>query len=211
MWRCSTPQPVDPGMDATISYMRKLPRDAAPGQRWHYNTGETNLIGVLVARAVKKDLATYASEKIWARYGMERDASWMLDRTGHEHGGCCIQATTRDYARLGQFILDGARIDGQSIVADGWLEAATRKQVDIGQPGFGYGYQWWTRDNGTFNAFGIHGQQIHIDPARRLVVAINSAMPQATFTSESIAARIALFDVIRAALDAEQRRPSSKQ
>ena len=175
--------PVDPGMDATVSYMRKLARDAAPGQKWHYSTGETNLIGVLVARATKKDLAAYASEKIWARYGMERDASWMLDRTDREQGGCCIQASTRDYARFGQFILDGARIDGQSIVADGWLEAATRKQVDIGQPGFGYGYQWWTRDNGAFNAYGLHGQQIHIDPARRLVVAINSAWPVAEFTN----------------------------
>jgi len=197
--------PVDPGMDATISYMMKLARDATPGQKWHYSTGETNLIGLLVARATKKDLATYASEKIWARYGMERDASWMLDRTGHEQGGCCIQATTRDYARFGQFILDGARIDGQSIVADGWLEAATRKQVDIGQSGFGYGYQWWTRDNGTFNAFGIHGQQIHIDPARRLVVAINSAWPDAEFTKESRAARAALLDSIRAAIDSELR------
>jgi CubicO group peptidase (beta-lactamase class C family) len=160
---------------------------------------------VLVARATKKDLATYASEKIWARYGMERDASWMLDRTGHEQGGCCMQATTRDYARLGQFILDGARIDGQSIVADGWLDAATRKQVDIGQPGFGYGYQWWTRDNGTFNALGIHGQQVHIDPARRLVVAINSAWPEAEFTKESRVARTALLDAIRAAIDSESR------
>ena len=195
--------PVDPGMDATVSYMRKLTRDAAPGRHWHYNTGETNLIGVLVARATRKDLAVYASEKIWARYGMERDGSWMLDRTNHEQGGCCIQATTRDYARLGQFMLEGARIDGQSIVADGWLEAATRKQVDIGQPGLGYGYQWWTRDNGTFNALGIHGQQIHIDPARRLVVAINSAWPAADYTKESRAARAGLLSAIRAAIDSE--------
>jgi CubicO group peptidase (beta-lactamase class C family) len=155
-------------------------------------------------------LATYASEKIWARYGMERDASWMLDRTGHEHGGCCVQATSRDYARLGQFILDGARIDGQAIVVDRWLEAATRKQVDIGQPGIGYGYQWWTRDDGTFNASGIHGQQIHIDPARRLVVAINSAWPVAEFTKESRAARTALLDAIRAAIDSEPSGNSGK-
>ena len=202
--------PVEPGMDATVSYMRKLTRDTAPGRKWHYSTGETNLIGVLVERATKKDLATYASEKIWAPYGMEQDASWMLDRTGHEQGGCCIQATTRDYARFGQFILDGARIDGQPIVADGWLEAATRKQVDIGQPGGGYGYQWWTRDNGTFNAFGVHGQQIHIDPARRLVVAINSAWPVADFTSESLAARLALLDAIRAVIDSEARSNSEK-
>jgi CubicO group peptidase (beta-lactamase class C family) len=197
--------PVEPGMDATVSYMRKLTRDTAPGQKWHYSTGETNLIGVLVERATKKDLAAYASEKIWAPYGMEQDASWMLDRTGHEQGGCCIQATTRDYARFGQFILDGARIDGRSIVADGWLEAATHKEVDIGQPGGGYGYQWWTRDNGTFNALGLHGQQIHIDPARRLVVAINSAWPVAEFTQESLRAPTALLNAIRAAIDAESR------
>lgn len=202
--------PLDPGMDATVGYMKKLARAVPPGTKWHYNTGETNLIGVVVARATKQDLATYASEKIWARYGMEHDASWMLDRTDREHGGCCIQAATRDFARFGQFILDGARIDGQAIVPDGWLEAATRKQVDTGQPGMGYGYQWWTRDNGTFNALGIHGQQIHVDPARRLVIAFNSASPNANSTKESIAARVALVDAIRAAIDAEARGSSQK-
>ena len=145
--------PVAPGMDATVSYMKTLRRDAAPGTRWNYNTGETNLVGVVVSRATGKTLASYASEKIWAPYGMESDASWMLDRSGHEHGGCCIQASTRDYARFGQFILDGGRVDGRPILPEGWLQAATRKQVDIGRPGFGYGYQWWTRDNGSFSAY----------------------------------------------------------
>jgi CubicO group peptidase (beta-lactamase class C family) len=199
--------PIEPGLDATVSYMKKLTRAMPPGAKWHYNTGETNLIGMVVARATKKDLATYASEKIWARYGMERDASWMVDRTGHVQGGCCLHASTRDYARLGQFILDGARgDDGQPIVPDGWLQAATRKQIDNGQQGGGYGYQWWTRDNGTFNAFGIHGQQIHIDPARRLVIAINSAVPEAVAGREAFATRQALFDAIRKAIDDEKPR-----
>jgi CubicO group peptidase (beta-lactamase class C family) len=204
--------PVDPGLDATVSYMKKLRRDVAPGDRWLYNTGETNLIGVALSRATRKNLASYASEKIWAPYGMESNASWMLDRSGHEHAGCCIQATTRDYARLGQFMLEGALIDGQPILPDGWLQAATRKQVDIGRPGFGYGYQWWTRDNGMFNALGIHGQQIHIDPARGLVIAVNSATPDARPSEASTGARLALFEAIRAAIDAEpsaQRRAAA--
>jgi CubicO group peptidase (beta-lactamase class C family) len=203
--------PIEPGLDATVSYMKKLVRATPPGEKWHYNTGESNLIGVVVARATKKDLASYASEKIWARYGMEQDATWMVDRTGNVHGGCCIAATTRDYARLGQFILEGARIAGQAIVADGWLEAATRKQIDIGQPGVGYGYQWWTRDYGIFNAVGIHGQLIHIDPSRRLVITINSVTPEAVLTKDALAARIALFEAIRAAIDAEGRGGAGKQ
>lgn len=195
--------PVDAGLDATVSYMKKLSRDVPPGQKWLYNTGETNLIGVIVARATKKTLASYASEKIWARYGMEQDATWMLDRTSQEHGGCCMHASTRDLARLGQFILDGARIDGQSIVADGFLEAATHKQADFGDPVMSYGYQWWTKNDGSFNALGIHGQHIQIDPGRRLVIVVNSALPSADFTKDSLAARTALFNAIRAALDSE--------
>ena len=196
--------PFAPAMDATVSYMQTLERDAAPGARWRYNTGETNLIGVAVARATRKSLAAYASEKIWAPYGMESNASWMLDRSGHEHGGCCIQATTRDYARLGQFILDAGRVDGRSILPDGWLQAATRKQVDIGRTGVGYGFQWWTVDNGSFSALGIHGQSIHVDPARGLVIAVNSATPGAVDAAAN-AARVALYDAIRAAIDAERR------
>ena len=194
----------EPGMDATVSYMRKLPREAPPGQKWLYKTGETNLLGVLVSQATNKDLATYASEKIWAPVGMEQDAAWQLDRTDHAQGGCCLHAATRDYARLGQFVLDGARIDGKSIVPDGWFNAATRKQADIGRPGRGYGYQWWTSDDGSFDAIGIHGQMIHIDPARRLVVVINSAWPVATGQALS-AARFALLKVIAAAVDTEGR------
>jgi CubicO group peptidase (beta-lactamase class C family) len=141
---------------------------------------------------------------------MEADASWTLDRTGHEQAGCCLQATTRDFARFGQFVLDGARIDGRSIVADGWLEAATRKQADIGAPGRGYGYQWWTVDDGSFSAIGIHGQQVHIDPAWRLVVAINSAWPQASVTPESLRARGALLRALKAAVDSERAAATEK-
>ncbi len=198
--------PVPPGMDATASYMKTLRREAAPGTRWHYNTGETNLLGVVVSRATRKTLSDYASQKIWAAYGMGGDASWMLDRSGHEHGGCCIQASTRDYARFGQFMLDGGRVQGREILPEGWLQAATRKQADIGMPGFGYGYQWWTRDDGRFNARGLHGQLIHVDPARDLVVVFNSASPPEINSSPApaaAAARAALFDAIRAALDAE--------
>ena len=172
-------QPPDPGFDMTVSYVRKLPREAPPGTKWVYKTSETNLVGVLVSEAVRKPLADYLSEKIWRAYGMERDAEWMIDDVGHEQGGCCLAVTLRDYARFGQFILDGARIKGQAIVPDDWLPDATRTQVSIAA-GSGYGYQWWTRDDGTFEARGIYGQTLHIDRARRLVVVLNSAAEQPT-------------------------------
>ena len=126
-------QRPDPGFDMTVSYVRKLPREAPPGTKWVYKTSETNLVGVLVAEATGKPLADYLSEKIWRPYGMERDAEWMIDDVGHEQGGCCLAMTLRDFGRFGQFILDGARVAGQPIVPDTWLPEATRTQVVDGR------------------------------------------------------------------------------
>ena len=196
-------QPPDPGFDMTVSYVRKMPREAPPGTKWVYKTSETNLVGVLVAAATGKPLADYLSEKIWRPYGMERDAEWMVDDVGHEQGGCCLAVTLRDYGRFGQFILDGARVDGRPIVPGTWLADATRTQVSTGE-GTGYGYQWWTRADGTFEARGIYGQTLHIDPARRLVVVINSATGQPTGRASGQARR-EFIATVQAEVDAEKR------
>ena len=167
-------RPVAAGIDPTTAYLKTLPREAAPGTKWVYKTGETNLIGVLVTRATGKTLATYLSEKVWQPYGMERDAFWMVDASGQEIGGCCMSAALRDYARMGQWTLDG----GQGVLPANWLAAATGPTVATGMRGGYYGYQWWTSP-ANYNALGIFGQQIHVDPKRRLVIAIVSSWPTA--------------------------------
>ncbi|MEH6637521.1 MAG: serine hydrolase [Halioglobus sp.] len=194
---------AEPGVDATVSYMRTLTREAPAGSKWVYKTGETNLIGVLVSSATKKKLSAYLSEKIWAPFGMEQNASWLLGLTGHEISGCCIQASTRDFARFGLFMLGGAMADGKVVLPDDWIAPATTKQVDIGRPGKGYGYQWWTYDDGSFAAQGIFGQGIFIDPKRKLVIASNSNWPKATDRKTVGAQRDAFYKSVQAAVDAE--------
>jgi len=187
-----------------VSYMSTLPRAHPAGDVWNYSTGETNLIGVLVIEATGKNLSQYLSEKIWGPYGMQQDASWLLSEDGTEISGCCIQATTRDFARFGQFILEGARIDGAQTVPADWLPRATSKRVGIGDPGHGYGYQWWTYDDGAFAADGIFGQGIFIDPARNLVIATNSSWSTALGnTGQEHARREDFYQSVIAAIDAE--------
>ena len=170
--------PVEPGMNATVSYMRRLPAEAEPGKKFKYSTGETHLLGVLVSSATHQTLSHYLSSKIWIPYGMEQNATWTLDRTGQELAGCCLQMTLRDFARFGQFVLEDGRINGESIVPNDWFKTATQIQVPL-WPGGGYGYGWWIFNGSSFEALGIHGQMIHIDPSRHLVVVINSAWPEA--------------------------------
>ena len=191
----------DKGVDATVSYMRKLPQEAAPGTKWVYKTGETNLIGVLVTSATHKSLTQYMSEKIWRPYGMEKDAVWMIDDRGQEAGGCCLSMTLKDYGRVGEFMRGGAMAGGKAVLPKGWIAAATTKQAETGQPGHGYGYQWWTNDDGTYDGLGIFGQRLYIDSARKLVIVVSSAWPEAT-TPVRGAKRDKLIKAVVEAVDA---------
>lgn len=180
------------GVPLLVSYMSKLPREFPPGERWVYKTGETDLIGILVTRATGRSLAAYLSEKVWQPYGMAADALWLKDEVdGTEAGGSGVSATLGDYARLGQFLLDGGVAAGKPVLADGWIADATHKHADIGAPGRGYGYQWWTYDDGAFAGIGIFGQLLYVDPARQLVIVQLAAWPVAT--SEAQAAARAAF------------------
>jgi len=191
------------GEDALVSYLRRLPREAPAGERWLYSTGETNLVGILVSQATKKPLAQYLEEKIWQPAGMEQQATWLLSKTGQEISGCCIQAAARDFARFGQFILHGATAGGQSILPEGWLREATTKRTGIHQPGRGYGYQWWTYDDGSVAARGIFGQGIFIDPARKLVIASNANWAGGARDAKASDAREAFYKAVQKAVDAE--------
>ena len=178
-----------------VTYMKKLPRAAEPGTRFSYNTGETDLTGVLVSRAVGKPLAQYLSEKIWRPFGMEAEAIWNLDSGGHERGGCCMSMTLRDYARFGLFLLEDGMAGGARVLPDGWVADATRAHVAMP----GYGYFWWIPGDGSYYAAGIFGQSITVVPAEGLVIAVNSAWAT-PWTPALAGTRGALVDGIRAAL-----------
>lgn len=178
-----------------LGYMRRLERAGTAGEKFHYSTGETDLAGYVVSRATGMTMAEYLSKKIWAPYGMEQDAVWLMDSSGHERGGCCLNMTLRDYARIGQFMLE----DGAGVTPAGWVKEATSPLLPVrDDPDAGnYGYFWWVNGS-TFDALGIFGQMIHVDPEHRLIIAINSAWPYATNADYS-AARMAF---VRAATKA---------
>ena len=156
------------------------------------------LVGALLRAAIGNNLTTYLEHKIWQRFGMESDANWLLiEDGGAEHGGCCISATLRDYARIGLFTLhDGVLRDGTRVLPEGWMEAS--KTPSKGSEG--YGYLWWLGDGGVYNAIGIFGQAIAVDPAEDLIIVTHSAWPQATgraFSRHRAAFFAALTEALR--------------
>jgi CubicO group peptidase (beta-lactamase class C family) len=171
--------PGPDGESPIVAYMAHLPREAKPGTKFVYKTGESDLIGVLLSHATHRHPADYLSEKIWSKFGMEQDAVWMLDSAGLELGGCCISMTLRDYGRFGLFVLGGGVAQGERVLPSDYLADATKAHTQNADGPLGYGFQWWTHDNGAYEAIGIFGQSIYIDPAEHLVIVTNSAWPEA--------------------------------
>ena len=153
-----------------LNYLSELERSAAPGERFNYNTAETNLAGEILRAAIGNNATTYLEQTIWHPFGMADDATWLLGEPyGGELGGCCISATLRDYGRLGLFA------KSQYLGTESQrINHAFMKESVVPSRGYnGYGYLWWLWGGDVFSAIGIFGQHIYINPALDLVVAMH--------------------------------------
>jgi CubicO group peptidase (beta-lactamase class C family) len=167
--------------------LKTYPRVAPPGTTFNYSTAETTLLTWLVTAATGRSASKFLEERLWTQIGAENDASWVLDRAyGMEIGGIGFNATVRDYAKIGQLMLDDGVWQGKRLLPAGWVQKATTPdgaQVQYGKLPWGepegYGYQWWLIP-GTDHAYcaeGVFGQMIYVNPALHPVVAKSSVWP----------------------------------
>lgn len=170
---------------AAMQVMASLPQQAAPGTAFTYNTGETQVAAQLLRNAIGMPLASYLSDRIWAKFGMEADANWWLDSpNGVEIGGSGFSATLRDYGRFGLFMLGGGLASKELILPTAWTyEATTPKSLRNGEM-IPYGYLWWPVNSregfadGAYTAIGIHGQFLYINPRNSVVIVVWGAQPK---------------------------------
>ena len=169
---------------AALAYMKDRPRAAPPGTIWNYNTGETLVLGAVLEGATHQPAASFLSKIVWSRLGMEQDATWWLESPGGmAYAGSGIGATLRDYGRFGLLVQNDGVIDGQRIVPDGWFREAGSTH-EIGGNKVKYGYQWWTMQSddtvhdGAFEAAGIFGQHLYVNPREKVVIVVLSSRPK---------------------------------
>lgn len=152
--------------------VRKMTLDDTPGTRFAYASGNTQLLGVILERALKdQTISHYLQQKLWQPLQMEFDATWSIDRkNGIEKTFCCLNARARDYAKIGRLYLNQGNWNGQQIVPKNWVQTSTQIDETAGSKWY-YQYQWWLPSrNGDFLAHGILGQYIYVNPAKNLVI-----------------------------------------
>ena len=165
-----------------LEVMANLDRVAEPGARWNYSTGETQVAAELLHAAIDRPISEYLTEKIWAKMGMESKANWWLESPGGiEVGGSGFSATLRDYGRFGLFLLNEGVVDGESVLPERWVERASKPNVINGEE-VEYGFMLWPEMNAkgsihedAFEAVGIFGQFIYVNPRENVVIVVWSA------------------------------------
>ncbi|MFD4181232.1 serine hydrolase domain-containing protein [Rhodococcus sp. NPDC058514] len=144
----------------------------APGSESDYRSVETQLLGQVLARVEGRPLTELLERDLWAPIGAEDGATWNLDRDGgQEKAFCCINATARDYAKIGQLVLDGGRAGDAQVVPTAWIERiSTPAPHQVSK--WGYSAQWWhpTADSRDMSALGVYGQYTYVDPSTGTVI-----------------------------------------
>ena len=168
---------------------KTIGKKTAPGSTFNYATLDTAVLGWILERATGEKLETYTASHLWGPLGAEADAFWMADGppgTGRALNGMGYNAVLRDFARLGQLMLDGGKANGRQIVPAGWIAQMTTMipfpaEYATGAKFKGYGFQTWQVDNepGAFSAVGLAGQFIYVHPTTRTVIVKLSYFPPA--------------------------------
>ena len=160
-------------------FAASLTNESEPGTFNRYNSTDTQVLGMLLREATGTSVTEFMQEMLWDPIGAEDNAYWLLDSENMEvaYGG--LNATARDYAKLGELYRSRGRMNNKQIIPEKWVEESVSPDAPHLMPGdnsmsdypLGYGYQWWIPDeSGDYMAIGVYNQFIYVSPKNNSVV-----------------------------------------
>jgi CubicO group peptidase (beta-lactamase class C family) len=197
--------------DDWIQFTLDQPMDAAPGEKWVYNSGGSHLMSGIIKAATGEYIDAYAEQYLFGPLGVD-DHHWKKTPRGYPdtEGGLYLEA--EQLAKIGYLYLRDGVWDGGRILPQRWVAEATARHVDsVGVADWGYGYQWWrldTQDTDIWAGLGFGGQFLLVLPAYDLVGVINSWN---VFGGNQGNVLAAFIDALRTALGAGGEDPQGVQ
>jgi CubicO group peptidase (beta-lactamase class C family) len=166
--------------------------DFEPGTDAIYRSVDPQMIGMIIKKVTGESIATYFSNHIWQAAGAEFDATWNVDRIGgYEKTFCCFNAVARDYARIGQLVLDKGIVpfDKKQIISSSWMKRITTPVTRLDYD-WGYSAYFWHPYPGVSLMLGLHGQFVYIDIPHNTVILKLSDEPTNTDNRSPLVAAV---------------------
>lgn len=182
-WSERDPEGVFDSRLDLVTQILEFPRVEPPGTVFNYSSIDSHLISAILTQTTGQSALSYASENLYEPLGI-LNRQWSSDPQGINYGGSGLFLTSRDLAAIALLYLNKGYWDGEQIFAEDWVEQATTSHVILrpednqeGLPEIGYGYQWWTRDQGGYRSYmslGYAGQYIVVIPELDIAVVVTS-------------------------------------
>ena len=183
--------PASPGnedkMDAAsdpLSFVLAVPAADPPGSVYRYNSVTAYTAGIVIAKATKQKLASFARSALFAPLGIDK-WEWASDAAGYTKGQGNLSITARGLAKIGELVRNDGRYHGRQLISAAWLHTALAPKVRISDTdpyADGYGYFWYSKVQSigahripVSFASGNGGNKIYVVPSRHLVIAITSS------------------------------------
>lgn len=190
-------------MGRVIALGRSINRFAAslkperkPGTFNRYCSMDTQVLGMVLQKAVNMPLHKYLESRLWQPMGMENDSKWLMDNKGMELAFGVFFASLRDYGKIGLIFANLGTYNNIELVPKSWVLDSTIPDTPFLMPGKnpqspyreGYGYQWWIPEfaEDDFVAKGVYGQSIYVSPKRKTVIVRTSVDPNWSVDCPSI-------------------------
>jgi len=155
-----------------LSYaLDRTPETTPRTNNWAYQNTDSMLLAGILEAATGQNVRDYADMHLFSKIGMNAD--WWTDELGHAMTYCCIDTTTRDFARFGLLYARNGRWGEDQIVSEAWVKESTT--VPTGTDNQNYALQWWVNSSaGYFSSQGLNKNNIYIFPELDLVIVRNS-------------------------------------
>lgn len=157
-----------------LASMKKQPFKGNPNKVFDYASGNSQLLGLILEKATGQKVSDFMSENLWKKINAETDALWSLDsEEGIEKAFCCLYSTTRDYARLGQLVLNKGIWAEDTVISSVMLKELTTNYVLDDKENHCYGLHYWILNDPNHKVIytrGIKGQYIISIPDLDVVI-----------------------------------------
>lgn len=162
------------GIDGSwVEEFFRIPLTSAPGTDFVYTSAASYMLSAVLTQVAGVTLHDYLKPRLLEPLGFEAQ-HWDISPEGISPGGNGLTARPVDVLKLAMLHRDGGRWNGEQVLPQAWVEAATRAQ---GGEGSRYGYHWWTdRPANGYSAVGVFAQMVAVIPGERATLAVFGAM-----------------------------------
>lgn len=194
-----------------------------PGTAFFYNDSAVTVFDAVILRKSGQHLMEFLTPRLFDKIGIDaRNIRWFNVADGYNFAAGGLYATTEDALRLMKLYADGGVWNGERILSEEYVRAATSCQIrtdtaetlPVGLPEdnrHGYGYLMWMGSRPeTFRAEGAFGQITLVDPSRDMIVSFTESAKVLSPASQGSMDRVWEFlDEIDPQVDALPENPAA--